>query len=127
VLDSGVATFETSVLPDGAETGMLVPAVCRKDSREADPETAPALATDDVAAGVKEPESPGSVIAVTAKTATGTAIAAAENSVFRDNMVHQKFCWRIEKMLQQRNVSVQTLVHDFSARLKNHRQRGQSL
>ena len=66
-------------------------------------------------------------MAVTAKTATGTAIAAAENSVFRVSIVHQEFCWRIEKVLQQRNVSVQTLGHDFRDRGEKDVEWGESL
>lgn len=65
-------------------------------------------------------------MAVTANTATGTARAAAENSVFRVSMVHREFCWRIRKVLQQRNVSVQTLGHDFSATCEKHVQWEQS-
>jgi mannitol-specific phosphotransferase system IIBC component len=69
-----------------------------------------------VATGAIDPFSPGSVMAVTAKTATGTASAAAENSVLRVSIVHREFCWRIKKVLQQRNVSVQTLGHDWNDR-----------
>ena len=91
-----------------------------------DSETVPLTAITLVVSGAIAPLPPGSVMAVIAKTATGTAIAAAENSVLRVSIVHRVFCWRIKKVLQQSNVSVQTLGHDFSATCEKHVRWGQS-
>ena len=59
ILDSGAPGSVAVLVAGGAETGMLAPAVCRKDSRDVGSAEAPPGVTGIDAVGTIEPFSPG--------------------------------------------------------------------